>query len=88
MQADLRTFQIEERQAQAIGALEELPAVDDPRRQDARPAGQGLLATRAAEEYGYVVRDVRRILQVGGAVAAALAVLYVMIDILRVVTIS
>jgi hypothetical protein len=53
-----------------------------------RPAGQGLLATRAAEEYGYVVRDVRRILQVGGAVAAALAVLYVMIDILRVVTIS
>jgi hypothetical protein len=53
-----------------------------------RPAGQGLLATRAAEEYGYVVRDVRRILQVGGAVAAALAVLYVMIDILHVVTIS
>jgi hypothetical protein len=53
-----------------------------------RPASQGLLATRAAEEYGYVVRDVRRILQVGGAVAAALAVLYVMIDILHVVTIS
>jgi hypothetical protein len=53
-----------------------------------RPAGQGLLATRAAEEYGYVVRDVRRIFQVGGAVAAALAVLYVMIDILHVVTIS
>jgi hypothetical protein len=53
-----------------------------------RAAGQGLLATRAAEEYGYVVRDVRRILHVGGAVAAALAVLYVMIDILHVVTIS
>jgi len=53
-----------------------------------RPGGQGLLAARAAEEYGYVVRDVRRILIVGGAMAAALAVLYVLIDIAHVVTIS
>jgi hypothetical protein len=32
-----------------------------------------LLAARAAEEYAYVVRDVRRILVVGGTVAAVLA---------------
>jgi hypothetical protein len=53
-----------------------------------RAGGQGLLAARAAEEYAYVVRDVRRIIVVGGAVAAALAVLYVLIDIAHVVTIS
>jgi hypothetical protein len=53
-----------------------------------RPGGQGLLAARAAEEYGYVVRDVRRILFVGGAVAVALVVLYVLIDVAHVVTIS
>jgi hypothetical protein len=53
-----------------------------------RSGGQGLLAARAAEEYGYVVRDVRRIVVVGGAIAAALAVLYVLIDIAHVVTIS
>ena len=53
-----------------------------------RSGGQGLLAARAAEEYGYVVRDVRRILFVGGAMAAALAVLYVLIDVAHVVTIS
>ena len=53
-----------------------------------RPGGQGLLAARAAEEYGYVVRDVRRILYVGGAVAVGLAALYVLIDVFHVVTIS
>jgi hypothetical protein len=53
-----------------------------------RPGGQGLLAARAAEEYAYVVRDVRRILIVGGSVAATLAVLVVLIDVLKVITIS
>lgn len=53
-----------------------------------RAGGQGLLAARAAEEYAYVVRDVRRILIVGGAMAATLAVLYVLIDVAHVVTIS
>ena len=53
-----------------------------------RAGGQGLLAARAAEEYAYVVRDVRRILVVGGTVAAVLAVLYVLIDVAHVVTIS
>ena len=50
-----------------------------------RPAGQGLLATRAAEEYGYVVRDVRRILRVGGVMAAVLAVFFVLIDLIHVI---
>ncbi len=53
-----------------------------------RVSGQGLLAARAAQEYAYVVRDVRRIIIVGGAIAAALAVLYVLIDVFHVVTIS
>jgi len=53
-----------------------------------RPSGQGLLAARAAEEYAYVVRDVRRILVVGGGLVATLAVLYVLIDVAHVVTIS
>ena len=53
-----------------------------------RPGGQSLLAARAAEEYAYVVRDVRRILVVGGGLVAALAVLYVLIDVAHVVTIS
>ena len=35
-----------------------------------------------------MVRDVRRILVVGGTVAAVLAVLYVLIDVAHVVTIS
>ena len=53
-----------------------------------RSGGQGLLAAKAAEEYAYVVRDVRRILVVGGGLVATLAVLYVLIDIAHVVTIS
>jgi len=46
---------------------------------------QGLLAARGAEEYGYVVRDVRRILRVGGLMAAALAVFFVLIDVMHVI---
>jgi hypothetical protein len=53
-----------------------------------RPGGQGLLAARAAEEYAYVVRDVRRIIAVGGSMAITLLVLYVLIDVIHVVTIS
>ena len=53
-----------------------------------RPGGQGLLAARAAEEYAYVVRDVRRIIAVGGSMAVTLLALYVLIDVMHVVTIS
>jgi hypothetical protein len=53
-----------------------------------RAGGQGLLAARAAVEYNYVVRDVRRIVVVGGAVVALLAVVYVLVDLVHVITIS
>jgi hypothetical protein len=54
-----------------------------------RPArGQGLLAAKAAEEYAYVVRDVRHILAVGGIVLAIMAVFFVLVDVARVVTFS
>ena len=50
------------------------------------PQGSSLLAARAAEEYGYVVRDVRRIGVVGGGIVAVLAILFVLIDVLKLVT--
>ena len=53
-----------------------------------RAGGQGLLAARAAKEYDYLVRDIRRIVFVGGMVAAIMAVLYVLVDVAHLVTIS
>ena len=53
-----------------------------------RAGSQGLLAARAAEEYAYVVRDVRRILFVGGMIAVALIALYLAIDVAHVITVS
>ena len=43
------------------------------------------LAQRAAEEYAYVQRDLRRILVVGGGLLIALAVIYVVLNVLNVV---
>ena len=42
-----------------------------------------LLATRAAEEYTYVVRDVRRIVQVGGGLMIVLLVLWLLIEVVK-----
>jgi hypothetical protein len=53
-----------------------------------RPAGQGLLAVKAAEEYAYVVRDVRRIIMVGSVLVAALVVAYLLIDVFHTVSIT
>jgi hypothetical protein len=39
------------------------------------------LATRAAEEYGYVQRDVRRIVVVGGSLLGILAILHVLVNV-------
>ncbi len=50
-----------------------------------RPRGQSPLAVRAAEEYGYVSRDVRRIVRVGGTMVGILAVFVVLIDLLHVI---
>ena len=71
----------------ARGGARDRGRVAEPAR-PGRPGGQGLLAARAAEEYAYVVRDVRRIIMVGGTMAVALAVLYVLIDVAHVITIS
>ncbi len=45
------------------------------------------LATRAAEEYGYVQRDIRRIVIVGGSLLAILAVLDILVNVAHVFTI-
>lgn len=42
------------------------------------------LAVRAAEEYGYVVRDVRRIARIGGLLLALLLVLHLLVNVLNV----
>lgn len=46
-----------------------------------------MIGARAAEEYAYVVRDVRRIAAVGGGLLAVLGVLYVAIEVLELVRI-
>jgi hypothetical protein len=43
------------------------------------------LSERAAQEYAYVQRDLRRITVVGGGLLIALAVLYVVLNVLNVV---
>ena len=42
------------------------------------------LAERAAQEYGYVQRDLRRIVVVGGGLLIALAVIYVLLNVLNI----
>jgi hypothetical protein len=78
----------------------DLPAADDrvSRRRDrarAEAAGavrarstqaSGLLAARAAQEYGYVARDVRHIAAVGGGLFGALVALWLVIEVLHLVT--
>jgi hypothetical protein len=58
------------------------------RDRDRRPAEGAIyssapLATRAAQEYGYVQRDVRRIVVVGGSLLGILAVLDVLVNVLH-----
>lgn len=49
----------------------------------ARATQGGLLAARASEEYTYVVRDVRRIVRVGGSMLAFMAVLYIVLEVAK-----
>jgi hypothetical protein len=51
------------------------------RSRSAQPSG--LLAARAAQEYGYVARDVRHIGVVGGGLFATLLVVFVLIEVLH-----
>ena len=46
-----------------------------------------LLAIRGEQEYAYVVRDVRRILTVGGSLVGVLIVLYILIEVVGIVRI-
>jgi hypothetical protein len=52
-----------------------------------RAGGQGLLAVRAAEEYGYVVRDIGRIVRIGGSMVAVLLILWILVRVMNVITI-
>ena len=73
---------------------EEKAAEDAQKSRDRKakaPAAEGAiyssapLAQRAAEEYAYVQRDLRRIVVVGGGLLIALAVIYVLLNVLNVV---
>lgn len=46
-----------------------------------------LLSARAAQEYAYVARDVRRIVMVAGGLLIMLLVLWVLLEVLHVITI-
>jgi hypothetical protein len=50
-----------------------------------RSAQAGGLAAQASEEYAYVVRDVRRIVTIGGGLVVVLAVLFVLIEVAHVI---
>jgi hypothetical protein len=51
------------------------------------PRAGSPLAVRAAAEYAYVSRDVRRILRVGGSMIGLLAVVFVLVRVLHVITV-
>jgi hypothetical protein len=56
---------------------------------DVRPRDRGaaMIGARASEEYAYVVRDVRRIVTIGGSLLLVMLVLFVAIEVLHLVTI-
>jgi hypothetical protein len=59
------------------------PSAAKPRNAQA----SSLLTARAAQEYAYVARDVRHIAVVAGGLMIVLLVLYVLIEVLHVITI-
>lgn len=52
-----------------------------------RSRESSLFSAKAAEEYAYVARDVRRIVTVGGSLLGVLAILFVLIEVLHVIRI-
>ena len=59
---------------------------EDVLRADApRTRGGSLLAIRGEQEYAYVVRDIRRIVTVGGSLVGVLLVLYILIEVVGVI---
>ncbi len=90
----------EERRAAEIEAriLEQERAAEEARRRResrerlggegrVRTTQAGGLAAEASQEYAYVVRDVRRIVLIGGGLVAILLVLFVLIDVTHVLSI-
>jgi hypothetical protein len=89
----------EERRAAEIEAriVDQERAVEDARRRrssrdrtveratQGHTAQAGTLATQASQEYAYVVRDVRRIVTIGGGLLVVLAVLFVLVEVAHVV---
>ena len=51
------------------------------------PRAGSPLAVRAAAEYAYVSRDVRRILRIGGSMIGLLAIVFVVVKVLHVIEI-
>ncbi len=61
---------------------------DDLLRDDASRTRSGsLLAIRGEQEYTYVVRDIRRIVTVGGSLVGVLLLLYILIEVVGVIRI-
>jgi hypothetical protein len=52
-----------------------------------RSRASSTFAASAAQEYAYVVSDVRRIILVGGSMVGVIFVLFVIIDVLHLITI-
>ena len=78
--------------AQSVATATEVAAptaAPVPNRLSARNAARpsSLLATRAANEYVYVARDLRRIATLAAGMVIVLAVLWVLIDLVQVVNI-
>jgi hypothetical protein len=52
-----------------------------------KPRASSPLAVRAAAEYGYVSRDVRRIIRVGGSMIGLLGIVFVLVRVLNVISV-
>ena len=75
-------FIVEERPAAAADELERATRVAHPRH---RVKPGSVLAARAATEYVYVAKDLRRILVVAGSLIAVLLLLWLLVIVLRVI---
>jgi hypothetical protein len=72
--------------SQSNGAATARPQAATATRAGQARAGSPL-ALRAAEEYGYVSRDVRRIVRVGGSMVGIMFALFLLIDVFHVIKI-
>lgn len=79
---EVAEYIVEERPATAAGELEQAVRSAHPRH---RVKAGSLLAARAATEYVYVARDMRRILLVATALVGVMLVLWLLLVVLRVV---